>query len=293
MHISCLIVQYSGYGFDSRGAPLALLRAIRAWRCQTKSAKLILMAHELWHSPPWWKPAAAIQFFHKRELCALAKCSDQVFTSTEGYLLSMTPFVEPSKLRCLPIGSNIIPNYPPENPYRILGRWVLFGKQGSRLVSLKSFGPNLSLLHSKGLLQRLIVIGSRDRSDLDEQEIRLLQQYLPTHAYEQTGLLTEEQISECLLQAEFGVLGQSFESFTKSTILMAYASHGVVPVVPAGPHRDSPYSWIQLVDNLLTPNTGGYSLTAIRSSLLDWYHQNGDWNQISRAYLEAISAESS
>jgi hypothetical protein len=293
MSISCLIVQYSGYGFDSRGAPLALLRAIRAWRFQTKTAKLILMAHELWHSPAWWKPDAANQFFHKRELCALAQCADQVFTSTQGYLLSMKPFVEKRKLRCLPIGSNITPVYPPEASYRIPGRWVLFGKQGSRIVSLKTFGSSLSLLHTKGLLQQLVIIGSRDRHDLDHQETRLLQQYLPSQAYVQTGLLTEEQISERLLQAECGVLGQSFESLTKSTILMAYASHGVVPVVASDSLLASSYSWIRTVDDVLTLNAGAHNNAVIRSSLLSWYQQNGDWNQISRAYLEAMSAESS
>ncbi len=287
--VSCLIVQYSGYGFNSRGAPLALLRAIRAWRSQHRSAKLILMAHELWHTPPWWKPNAVMQFFHRRELCALAQCADQVFTSTEGYAFWLTPFVDQCKLKCLPIGSNITPIVPPETSCRIPGLWVLFGKQGSRLNSLRAFAPTLSILHKRGLLQRLVVIGSNDSFDLDQQEARLLQQFLPSQSYEQTGTMPDEQISQTLLQSEYGVLGQSCESFTKSTILMAYASHGVIPVVASDAPRKPSYAWLQAVDHLLVMNSTAERLASIREDLLAWYQQNGDWNHISLAYSEAIN----
>jgi hypothetical protein len=101
--------------------------------------------------------------------------------------------------------------------------------------------------------------------------------------------MPDEQISQTLLQSEYGVLGQSCESFTKSTILMAYASHGVIPVVASDAPRKPSYAWLQAVDHLLVMNSTAESLASIREDMLAWYQQNGDWNHISLAYSEAIN----
>jgi hypothetical protein len=283
-NVSDLIVQYSGYGFDPSGAPLSLLKAIRIWRKDNPYGRLILMAHELWHHPSWWKLDGLRQILHKRELCALAALADQVFTSTDGYAEWLLPYVASHRLRTLPIGSNIIPIRSPEGASRLRGQWILFGRQGSRIVSLKVLGASLSALHRKALFDRLVVIGSSESQKLDLQEASLLCQYLPSHAYERTGTLSNQDISRILLQSEYGVLGQT--PSTKSGILMAYASHGVIPVLA---HSCRPtnltYSWIRTEDDVTSSSD---YIGTLRDEVLEWYRLNGEWDRIAQAYTDVI-----
>lgn len=287
--VSTLIVQYSGYGYDPRGAPLSLLKSIRRWRSESKARKLILMAHELWYTPPLWKPDYVRQILHKRELCALAACADRVFTSTSGYAESLSDIVNKTKLKILPIGSNINPIQDPQLSERKLGSWVLFGKQGSRIVSLKALGPKLADLIRQGCLKNLVVVGSSDGQQLEQEECNLLRSFLPIKSYVRTGLLSNERISEILLNAEFGILAQTPESYTKSTILMAYSAHGVLPVVAK--RTPQIFSWMSSVDDLLTINSANLQLGSLRDEMLSWYQLTGSWSKIADAYIASIGYE--
>jgi hypothetical protein len=288
--VSILIVQYSGYGYDPRGAPLSLLKSIRRWRSESKSRKLIIMAHELWNTPSFWKPDYFRQILHKRELCSLAACADQVFTSTTGYAESLSYRVKKTNLKTLPIGSNIIPIQDPRLSERKLGSWVLFGKQGSRIVSLKALGPKLADLNRHGCLMNLIVVGSSDGQQLEQEECTLLRSFLPINSYVRTGLLSNERISEILLNAEHGILAQTPESYTKSTILMAYSAHGVLPVVAY--RSPLTFSWMRSVDDLLAINSDNLQLGSLRDEMLSWYQLTGSWSTIANAYITSINCES-
>ena len=289
--VSHLIVQYSGYGFDSCGAPIDLLRAIRAWKVENPTVKLVLMAHELWHNAPLWKLQGLRQVLHKQHLSSLAACADHVFTSTPGYTEWLAPFVDGYKLRTLPVGSNIIPIRSGYDTQRNRGQWVLFGRQGSRVVALNALGTSLTTLQREGLLDRLLVVGSTDGQQLERDETKALSQYLPNKAYVRFGALPNEEISKIFLQSEFGILGQNPNSYTKSTVLMAYAAHGVIPVIStvAIPTHLS-CGWIKSVDEILAMNPVTANFRLLHEEVLAWHQQTGGWNYISRAYIEAMTS---
>jgi hypothetical protein len=288
-NVSALVVQYSGYGYDSHGAPIRFLQALRKWKTHNGNKKLILMAHELWSSTPKIRLSFFIQLMHKRELCRLAACADQVFTSTSGYAQWLSDYVVDTKLKTLPIGSNIIPVKNPRLSERKSGCWVLFGKQGSRIGSLNALGPRLADLNRQGYLRKLMIVGPTDGQRLDQRECRLLQRFLPSNSYVRTGPLANTQISEILLQAEYGILSQNPESYTKSTILMAYAAHGVLPVI----EQSSPqsFSWMRSVDDLVAQNALTMQNDSFRDKMLSWYQLTSSWQQIALQYTRAIGLE--
>ena len=88
-HEPChLLIQYSAYGFHRFGCPVWLADALTHWRRQN-NGRLAIMFHELWTLSPWWSKQFVIQRVHQWSIGRLVGLADHIFTTTEGYLLSL------------------------------------------------------------------------------------------------------------------------------------------------------------------------------------------------------------
>jgi hypothetical protein len=289
--VSLLIVQYSAYGFHSRGCPLALLKAVRRWRLSNRENRLLIMAHELWTRSVPWRLDGIRQLLHRRECLKLACSADYIFTSTSGYQAWLSSIVPPSKLRTLPIGSNIIPLEPfPLFNDRETGGWVLFGKQRSRIRALESFRSWIPKLYAAGLIDKLEIVGSAESSVDDEHEMRLLTELLPREVFVRHGELNVSDLSRVLARNRYGLLSQTPQSSTKSGVFMAYASHQLAVVVSQNWKSSVPFGqWVIEPSSLFTLDTSQTQIAIAVRSLFDWYTQNASWPTIAEVYRSVIA----
>lgn len=289
-----VLMEYVGWGYHSRGCPLWLLRGLRKWKKKNASARLVIMFQELWFRPAWYKPDFLLQHLHRRAIRQLLPVVDQVFVSTEGYAQWLSGSAFPGLLRVLPNASNILPVDPPRSERENRGTFMIFGKQTSRLVSLEEMAPWLRKLYASGRLQRLQIVGMRGSEEQNQREDAAARAALPEGAFEILGAKSPEELSRLFAAAEFGIFTQSPAGLTKSTIFMAFASHGMNIVSPnVTPGLDAPQCWITHPDELLE-NGAGLELTLAEraAKILAWYEQNLSWPRIADAYRQSLKLTS-
>jgi len=284
-----VFVQYVAQGFQPRGCPLWFLGALRKWRMQTADARLVMMCQELWFEPAVWKPDWLLQNFHRRALRQLAGVVDRLFVSTESFHERMEGTTAPDRLQVLVNPATIPLAGSPLQAQREVGLFVLFGRQGSRIFALEDMSPWLAKLHTGGFLKRLLLVGSRETSVMNDREDRLVRALLPVGAAEILGPQSLESLSQVFLRAEMGVFTKTARDFTKSTIFMGYASHGLA-ILSQKPTGDEtpPLCWVTSAPELLE---GAVTRDDVRSrgrNLAQWYDENASWARVAGAYREAL-----
>jgi hypothetical protein len=78
-----ILLQYSAYGFQRYGYPRKLLRALVDWKRETQGV-LVIMFHEIWTFWPLLNKNRPLQWLHRRDIAALTRAADAVFTSTQS-----------------------------------------------------------------------------------------------------------------------------------------------------------------------------------------------------------------
>ena len=218
-----LILEYSGYGYAKRGAPVWLVKAARKFRSENPHIRWITMFHELYASGPitssafWMRP---IQKWVVRELCNL---SDVARTSCERMHQLLVPVS----------GSNVILEAPlavfsnlGETPVHPAWRnreprFVIFSSNLGGANPLDSFWDQLK----------------RDLERLNVHQVTIIGKPVITPkwldiTFTQPGLLSAEEISQILQLSTYGYVVLSPLYLAKSGIFAAFAAHGVVPVIP-------------------------------------------------------------
>lgn len=282
-----VLVQYSAYGFDPFGHPRWLLRALIEWK-RRSGGVLVLMLHEIWTFWPVLNKNYVVQQLHRRDLRTLLGLSDAVFTSTASQADHLHKLSPDPRAEVLPVGSNIrVPEGATSE--RAAGVAVLFGLQATRIRTLEKMGGELRQLAGDCRLVKIITAGSGVVGDDKERELLLELQL--RDGFEQRGALAEADISQLLLQAEFGVSAQDKLSLTKSGTFMAFAAHGLNIISPYGaPSADEPLCWVTAPAELL----GGVAPAVLqeRSRLLQsWQKRTASWPHIAKQFARALRLE--
>lgn len=76
-----VVVQYSGYGFSERGAPLWLAQALRKLCVTLPSVHLVTMFHELYATGPAWRSSFWLSYPQRWIASSIAQVSHQVRTN--------------------------------------------------------------------------------------------------------------------------------------------------------------------------------------------------------------------
>jgi hypothetical protein len=284
-----VFVQYVAQGFQSRGCPLWFLGALRKWRMQTPDVRLVMMLQELWFDPAFWRPDWILQKLHKRALCWLAQETDQVYVSAQGFKERLEDIVPPSRLAVLMNPATVPLTGSVAQSVREPGLVVLFGRQPSRLSALSAMGSWLGMLHAAGVLKELWLVGSRESQALNKREDELAASLLPEGAAHVLGPQTPERLSQILLKSQMGVCAKATHGYTKSTIFMAYASHGVSIISPETINDPSPaLCWVTHPAEVLD---GVVKMDQVRERgelLARWYEENASWEHVAATYRKAL-----
>jgi hypothetical protein len=284
-----VFLQYVAQGFQSRGCPLWFLAALRRWRLETSDARLVIMFQELWFEPAWWKPDWLLQKFHRHALRKLAGVVDRVIVSTESFAEKMRGATAPDRLEVLMNPATIPLAGSLSEARREPGHMVLFGRQGSRLFALNDMGPWLGKLHAAGFLRKLWLVGSRETSAMNDREDSLAGKLLPGGIAEVLGPQSLERLSQIFLKAEMGIFTKTARDYTKSTIFMTYALHGVGILSPkAAGVAVPPLCWIthpsELLEGVVTPEI----VQERGQNLARWYEANASWAHVAGTYRAAL-----
>lgn len=277
-----VLLQYSAYGFDRFGYPRWLLRALIDWKEQSRGI-LVVMLHEIWTFWPVLNKNYVVQQLHRRDIRALIAKADATFTSTASQAEHLRQLAPGSSVTVLPVGSNIQPAGTPQTS-RDRALAVLFGLEGSRTRTLEQLRSQLQALAANGRLRKIITAGAGS----GEQEQTLLAQLRLPEGFEQRGPLAEEDVSELLFCASFGISAQDDVSLTKSGTFMAYAAHGLNVLSPHGAaSKPEPLCWLTTPGELCD-GVEASELARRAERLQEWQERTAAWPHIAEQFARAL-----
>lgn len=219
--ILAMVLQYSGYGFSKRGAPLWLLPVFEKLRKHYPEVPLVTMFHELYADGPITSSAFWIKPLQKWVLRGISRASDGVRTNRHAYAqwLAQARRCDPSEITTFPIFSN----------FGEIPEFVSFAHRHHRIALFQP--PSLS---------------NPDGRDYWACWRRLRQQWphLKTIAVgrcgelpdddtiERAGYVSAAEASKIMQESTLGIINYYDGYLAKSSIFAAYAAHGIGCILP-------------------------------------------------------------
>jgi hypothetical protein len=235
-----VILNYVGYGYHQRGAPLWINRAIRSWKKGSASRRLIVVFHELWASGPPWKSEFYLSFIQRRLVKELHRLCDAAVTSVP-LMVRMLDELQPGKTTFQPIPSNL-PTVPLDQRRLHRGgplRIIAFGQEASRLLGVKTHEKLLRALHREGLLECVRVVGKGAAAgDSPSEDVRHLRTFLPSEMVTATKDVSAQQGAKLIAQSDLFLSYYPAALLCKSGALMAALGWGCVPILPEAKNSD-------------------------------------------------------
>ena len=107
--VCAVIVHVSGYGYQTRGAPLWLLRGMRMWRRDHRNYPIIGIFHELLLTGPVWNSSFWLSRVQKHVTRGIWKICDAGLTTTAPYFEQLTSWRPEmrDRLQKMPVFSNV------------------------------------------------------------------------------------------------------------------------------------------------------------------------------------------
>jgi hypothetical protein len=219
-----LMLQYSGYGYAKRGAPVGLARQIRQMRRQRPEIHLVTMFHELFAFGPPTTSSFWLSPVQRWVAWTLARLSDQIIANraaSAAWLEKHAP-KHREKVFVSPVFSNLgeAPDAPP--PSQREAHLVFFGYQAE--------------LWDAGFtgLRRVIEALKPARVTILGRSAEIPAEVFGGIAVTRTGYLGAEEVSAILRTARWGLVAYNPEFLGKSSLLAAFMAHGVVPLLVDG-----------------------------------------------------------
>jgi hypothetical protein len=215
-------LQYSGYGYAKRGAPLWLVTALKSRRGKVR--KIGVYFHELfatgqpWRSSFWLSPL-------QRHICrTLANLSDFWITNRQASALWLKERTAQRPHAVLPVFSCVGEAGGSSEPRK--PRIAIFGGPGLRQATYRAVGERLFTWAERTSVE-VHDIGPLLQDSYVRASLRL-------HGVIEHGYLGELAVRDLLRTAMFGLLAYPVGYAAKSSVLAAYCAHGMCPVIVSG-----------------------------------------------------------
>lgn len=259
------VLQYSGYGYARRGAPIWLLRAVQSFKRHFPKVPLITMFHEVAASGPittsafWMRP---LQLYVARSLREL---SDAAMTNCEANAGILNAVSQRSlrQLVILPVMSNFgeLDNGQPWS--KRARRIVVFNSNFGGQVPTSGFWQGLAEAVRRVKASGVMMIGRPVQVPIDL-----------SFPVKQSGFLTADEVSAILSDSAFGYVFHGQLLLGKSGVFAAFAAYGVVPLIPTAmeilPDGLTAGRTYHALDHKFSFDESTYC-EQIRSNVKDWY----------------------
>jgi hypothetical protein len=219
-----VLLEYSGYGYAARGAPMWLASGLKQV-CGENGVPLLTMFHEIsasswkpWTSTFWLSP---LQSWVARRI---AQCSVGLMTTHPTGAETLRQFVDQdTPVDVCPVFSNV--GEPEERPtFEVRApQAVIFGGSRTKTALYDTHRDATETVLRNWDIDTVIDVGPSDAVAPDALSMSV----------DIRGLQPAHTISKLLLGARIGLLHYPAAYATKSGILAAYMAHGVVPVLVA------------------------------------------------------------
>lgn len=274
-----VLLEYSGYGYARRGAPLWLLRGLR--RACGQDLPLFTIFHELYgtNSKPWTSAfwMSAVQQFVARNLVRL---SNGMMANWEEATTWLRQRADDKPVQMSPSFSNVgepesLPPYSGRQPYA-----VCFGGGERKAALYEDHGSSIDRLLDSCRIKRIVDIGSKPK------EVSLTRVETPV---ELRGILSTAEISTVLRNASLGILEYPLHCLTKSGIWASYAAHGVPTLIAAEPFSASGIVEGQHFIRLQKASSLSLqTLEQVGAEALAWYKHNADSQRVAKRIKNLI-----
>jgi hypothetical protein len=280
---AAVLLEYSGYGYAKRGAPLWLARGLRR-QCGHGGVPLVTMFHEISASGPIWSSSFWLSTLQKWIAGELARqssagCSNRSDSMQWLRKHSTTP------VRHCPVFSNVgeVEDRHPHQ-YREASA-VVFGGTGKNAL-YRDHGGVLTQLLQVACIRKLVDIGPRPAPSLlpSTPDIEIVCE----------GLIPTGAVSRHLQTARFGLLCRNPAALTKSGSLAAYLAHGLPAVVALrdgsapNPHLKDGVHYLSL-RRALEEEPDDAQWDAIGNKGWTWYNEHAHSSQTAVTFRELIS----
>lgn len=219
--VNGLYLHYVGYGYAPRGAPTWLLHALRSYRRERPSVRLGVMFHELYATGLPWQSSFWLSPRQRKIAAQLARLADFWVTNREQSAAWLRSVGGGTWGEVLPVFSNVGEGNSTGSEVR--RGIVIFGGAGLRTATYAAAGEELfrfarerdQPIHDIGTP----VSGPRLRQQLEAEQVL------------RHGTLPPERISPLMAGSLYGALAYPVAFAAKSTVLAAYAAHGLCPIL--------------------------------------------------------------
>lgn len=215
----CVYLQYSGYGYAKRGAPVWLLNAIKQNRHNIK--KIGIFFHELYAFGPPWGSAFWLSPVQRFIVRGLVELSDFWITNRDDSAFWLRNCNREKPNAVLPVFSNVgeIDSLSEKRQPNL----IIFGSSLLREKTYKSLNNDFFDWILKNSLQ-IHDVGPNIKDPH-------LMDFLSNKNIIQHGRLDSDKVSELMRESMFGVVTYPIEYISKSGVFAAYCAHGMCPVV--------------------------------------------------------------
>ncbi len=275
-----VLLEYVGYGYAKRGAPLWLLRGLSRV-CGVGGAPLVTMVHEVratswkpWTSTFWLSPVQGYV------VAQLARMSRGVVTNREPSAEWLQSHVQDeTPVQTQPVFSNVgepdaLPPFRERDPYA-----VVFGGAAMKKKLYDTLERTPRLLETTDV-GRIVDLGQSEDLPSSVKNIPI----------EPLGIQSGSTISTHLGRARFGLLQYPVDYLMKSGIWASYAAHGL----PAAIVSDSAPTSLEEGKHFLRvdPNTGiaddPKRLADVGQNAQRWYQSNAHSKQAAQTFCALV-----
>lgn len=266
-----MILHMSSYGYQKRGVPLWLPLGWQNISRLQHRPKLITMYHELAASGPVMSSAFWMNPIQKWVMKRVARASDGLRTNREGYAawLREVQGMDQMNIVTMPVHSNfgepdMLPSWLGREPSMVMFAWGISSGESLPEVIMKA-----AAYCRKFGLNKLHLIGGKGAPPMVLPGVELL-------SY---GYMKSEDISSLLLSCRMAYTAYNPEYFGKSTLIAAFASHGLVVICQGKTPRlaDGLQHGVHVLneEELKSDlNTSVLQFDALSLALRGWYDQH-------------------
>jgi len=272
-----LFLHYAGRAYHRYRCPIWLPSVLAKWKTKFRSGRLLVFFHELPSNFPVTSRRYWIDMCNRRVIRKLSKIADAVVTNTSEHARKLGQISGRADIHWLPVPSNILGTPVSPGP-RVRTEFVIFGLPFGRWQTLQLFAAEIRSWQENGHLTRLHLIGPRDQK-FDAQSDRLINGWRNPNIVMRHGMLPTADISKLLTRAQFGLSNATVENWSKSTVFMAFASHGCA-IVSKARSETAPLRFAVAPDEV--PTMSDVDLGEKTKALRQWYEQHAHWNVIAR-----------
>jgi len=277
-----VLLEYSGYGYAKRGAPVWLARGVQRV-CGPSALPLITMFHELYATGAPWTSAFWMSIVQRYVASQLAQRSRAVVSNRSLSAEWLRTKVDiNTSVYTQPVFSNVgeperIPHFEDRESYA-----VVFGGRTMKRRLYESLRNNHAAILKDLGVNRVLDLGPSDGSPDAVAGV-------PIDAH---GIQPASVISEHLQQAKLGLLRYPVDYLTKSGIWASYAAHGLPTLIFSDASKSVPFEegtpFLHVDPNGSRSKASG--LAEIGRRAWEWYQTHTHSKEAARLFATLVNS---